>query len=136
MYVDASHVLPDNRLKEGYVGFSKSICRRDCPSVSAVALVPTWRVLHTRGQFPQERSQLAHDSFVPLLAAGAPWLTTLAPSGYPSNQTDTDPINTVCVQAVLIGFVLSVKLSLDLMDPAGGRKQPEFEVTEEDVEVR
>lgn len=39
-------------------------------------------------------------------------------------------------QAVLIGFVLSVKLILDIMDPAGGMKKPEFEVTEEDVEVR
>lgn len=45
-------------------------------------------------------------------------------------------MNTVCVQGVLIGFVLSVKLILDAMDPAGGRKKPEFEVTEEDVEVR
>lgn len=39
-------------------------------------------------------------------------------------------------QAVLIGFVLSVKLTLDMMDPAGGRKQPAFKVTEEDVMVR
>lgn len=36
---------------------------------------------------------------------------------------------------MLIGFVVSVKVMLDIMDPAGGQKMPEFEVTEEDVEV-
>lgn len=36
---------------------------------------------------------------------------------------------------MLIGFVVSVKVMLDIMDPAGGRKKPDFEVTEEDVEV-
>lgn len=38
-------------------------------------------------------------------------------------------------QAVLVGFVLSVKIGLDLLDPAGGPKQPMFEVNEEDVQV-
>lgn len=39
------------------------------------------------------------------------------------------------MKMVLIGFVLSVKMGLDILDPAGGGKKPEFEVTEEDVAV-
>lgn len=39
-------------------------------------------------------------------------------------------------QAVLIGFVLSVKMGLDMLDPAGGGKKPTFVITEEDVLVR
>lgn len=37
---------------------------------------------------------------------------------------------------MIIGFVVSVKLGLDMLDPAGGGKKATFEVTEEDVEVR
>ncbi|CAN0000715.1 unnamed protein product [Scytosiphon promiscuus] len=37
--------------------------------------------------------------------------------------------------AVLIGFVVSVKVMLDVMDPAGGHKKPDFEITEADVEA-
>lgn len=41
----------------------------------------------------------------------------------------------VVLQAVLIGFVLSAKIGLDMLDPAGGPKKPKFEVTQEDVQV-
>lgn len=39
------------------------------------------------------------------------------------------------MQAVLIGFVLSAKMGLDMLDPAGAPKKPRFEVTQEDVQV-
>lgn len=38
-------------------------------------------------------------------------------------------------QAVLLGFVLGAKVTLDLLDPAGGGKPPDFEVTDDDVKV-
>ena len=36
----------------------------------------------------------------------------------------------------MVGFMLSVKVGLDLLDPVGAGKKPAVEATEEDVMVR
>lgn len=40
------------------------------------------------------------------------------------------------MQAVVVGFILSVKLGLNALDPVGRGKKAEYQVTDDDVQVR
>ncbi|CAN0141504.1 unnamed protein product [Ectocarpus sp. 6 AP-2014] len=68
-----------------------------------------------------------------------PWTFDLALPAWLRPGKDTDNGTLVLYglgyMVVLLGFVLGAKVTLDLLDPAGGGKQPDFEVTDEDVKA-